>query len=110
MTPLADAKRTLFDRILGETIIARLGTLLITGGLLALAYAWGWDQGLVPGSRVEVPPPVALQRSAERLAQPAPVAEKQSAAAPAPPVAAAEPAAEPVAAPAIAVPLEPADI
>lgn len=104
-----DAKRTLFGRLLGETALSRLGTLLIAGGLSAFAYAWAWELGLAPGSRVEVPPPIALQRTTERPAPPAAAAEEQPPAAISQPHVLAEPAIDPAIAPAVIVPSEPAD-
>jgi LPXTG-site transpeptidase (sortase) family protein len=42
--------------------VSRLGTALIVLGLLAVAYAGAWQLGLAPGSRVSLPPPVALEK------------------------------------------------
>ncbi|HEY0580709.1 MAG TPA: hypothetical protein VGE94_00905, partial [Chloroflexota bacterium] len=68
--------------------MARLGTVLLVCGVLLLAFGMAWQQGLVPGSRVTLPPPVAR-------AAPTP-----------PPVVAAAPlAATPVAVPATVLPL-----
>jgi LPXTG-site transpeptidase (sortase) family protein len=39
--------------------MARLGTVLLVCGVLLLAFGVAWQQGLVPGSRVTLPPPVA---------------------------------------------------
>ena len=51
----------------------RLASALIVGGLLVLAYGAAWQLGLAPGSRVSVPPPVALERPrATQAAVPAP--------------------------------------
>src|SRR5215204_533627 len=41
--------------------MARVGSVLIVLGLLAIAYAGLWQFGLAPGSRVSLPSPVALQ-------------------------------------------------
>lgn len=53
-----------------------LGTLLMGAGLLLLGYAALWQVGWAPGSRISVPPPVALARAAPgaraALAEPAP--------------------------------------
>jgi LPXTG-site transpeptidase (sortase) family protein len=65
-------------------VLSRVGNVLIgLGGLLLLA-AVGWQLGLVPGSRVTLPEPVALQRRA--TAAPAAVAPTLAAAEPAPTV------------------------
>jgi LPXTG-site transpeptidase (sortase) family protein len=40
--------------------LTRLGNVLIVLGLLAIGYAGLWQLGLAPGSRVTLPPPVAL--------------------------------------------------
>jgi len=42
--------------------VSRLGTALIVFGLLAVAYGAAWQLGLAPGSRVSLPPPVALEK------------------------------------------------
>jgi LPXTG-site transpeptidase (sortase) family protein len=44
--------------------MARLGTALLVCGLLAIAYGAAWQLGWAPGSRVTLPAPVALQRTA----------------------------------------------
>jgi LPXTG-site transpeptidase (sortase) family protein len=44
--------------------MARFGTALLVLGLLALGYGALWQLGVVPGSRVTLPPPVALERAA----------------------------------------------
>lgn len=44
--------------------MARLGTALLLLGLLACTFALSWQLGLAPGSRVTLPPPVALERAA----------------------------------------------
>jgi LPXTG-site transpeptidase (sortase) family protein len=43
--------------------VARLGTVLLVAGLLAMVFGGLWWLGLVPGSRVTLPEPVALQRA-----------------------------------------------
>jgi LPXTG-site transpeptidase (sortase) family protein len=43
--------------------MARLGTVLLVLGVLALGYGALWQFGLAPGSRVTLPPPVALERT-----------------------------------------------
>src|SRR6266849_3352977 len=40
--------------------MARLGTALLVLGMLALGYGGLWQLGLVPGSRVVLPAPVAV--------------------------------------------------
>ena len=62
------------NRLLGRTAAARLGSLLLACGIALLAWAVLWQVGLAPGSRVTLPEPVALGRSAEHqsLAQAAP--------------------------------------
>jgi LPXTG-site transpeptidase (sortase) family protein len=42
--------------------MARLGTALVLMGVLAIGYGIAWQLGWVPGSRLSVPPPVALAR------------------------------------------------
>lgn len=42
--------------------MSRLGSLLIVVGLVALSGGVLWQAGLLPGSRVSVPPPVALEK------------------------------------------------
>jgi LPXTG-site transpeptidase (sortase) family protein len=42
--------------------MARVGTALVVLGLLALGVGGLWELGLVPGSRVTVPAPIALQQ------------------------------------------------
>jgi LPXTG-site transpeptidase (sortase) family protein len=57
--------------------MARLGTLLLVLGVLALGYGALWQFGLAPGSRVTLPPPVALERAtpgAREVAAPATLA------------------------------------
>jgi LPXTG-site transpeptidase (sortase) family protein len=44
--------------------MARLGTLLVVLGLGAMGFGVLWQLGVVPGSRVTLPPPVALGRGA----------------------------------------------
>ncbi|HLZ29639.1 MAG TPA: sortase [Chloroflexota bacterium] len=44
-------------------VVSRLGTALIVLGLLAIAYGVLWQLGVAPGSRVTLPPPVALERA-----------------------------------------------
>jgi LPXTG-site transpeptidase (sortase) family protein len=99
--------------------VSRLGTALIVVGLLALGYSGLWQLGLAPGSRVSLPPPVALEQRARAapprpaeaapLATPAGVLEAPPAlATPAPLAAAATPAGVPTPAPAPAH-LAPAD-
>ena len=79
----------------------RLASALIVGGLLVLAYGAAWQLGLAPGSRVSVPPPVALERPrATQAGVPAPT----QVAAPAP-TQAGVPAPTQVAAPVPATPL-----
>jgi LPXTG-site transpeptidase (sortase) family protein len=51
--------------------VNRLGTALIVCGLLALAYGAAWQLGIAPGSRLSLPPPVALERP--RPATPVPI-------------------------------------
>ena len=41
----------------------RVANLVIAAGVLLLVVGVGWQLGLVPGSRVTLPPPVALQRT-----------------------------------------------
>ncbi|HET6319167.1 MAG TPA: sortase [Chloroflexota bacterium] len=43
--------------------MARLGTALIVVGVVLIGYAGLWQLGLAPGSRITLPPPVALQRT-----------------------------------------------
>jgi LPXTG-site transpeptidase (sortase) family protein len=45
--------------------MARLGTAVFVCGVLALGYFVLWQLGLAPGSRVTLPPPVALTRTSE---------------------------------------------
>src|SRR5713226_3833684 len=45
-------------------LVSRLGTALVVLGLLAIAYGALWQLGVVPGSRVTLPAPVALERAA----------------------------------------------
>lgn len=56
------------NTLLGRNRQARLGSLLLVAGLSLLMWAALWQVGLVPGSRVVVPEPVALQRSGSREA------------------------------------------
>ncbi|HEY3058244.1 MAG TPA: class F sortase [Chloroflexota bacterium] len=78
----------------------RLGSMLIVVGLLAVAFGVAWQFGLVPGSRVSLPPPVALQRT------PTPIAAPTAALAPAIPLATSvPPAAEPTPPPQPVAPL-----
>ncbi len=44
--------------------MARLGTGLLILGLLAVTYGALWQFGLAPGSRVSLPPPVVVERTA----------------------------------------------
>jgi LPXTG-site transpeptidase (sortase) family protein len=60
--------------------VNRLGTALIVFGLLALGYGGAWQLGLAPGSRVSLPPPVALDKP--RPATPLGAVEPTPAAAP----------------------------
>ena len=88
--------------------MSRLGTALIVVGLLALGYGGLWQLGLAPGSRVSLPPPVALERS--RASTPAPdgLATPLPATAPlvlATPVPAAAPTLAAIATPAAAAPV-----
>jgi LPXTG-site transpeptidase (sortase) family protein len=46
----------------------RTGNTLIVVGVLLLGYAALWQLGLTPGSRVSLPPPVALQRTSTPFA------------------------------------------
>ena len=96
--------------------MSRLGTALMVLGLLALGYGGLWQLGLAPGSRVSLPPPVALERP--RPATPAPVAAAplatpvavlQAPAALATPAEAAAVAAVPTLAPAHLAPADAAD-
>ncbi len=48
----------------------RAGTALIVVGLALLAVGVAWQFGLIPGSGVTLPPPVALQRTATPIAAP----------------------------------------
>jgi LPXTG-site transpeptidase (sortase) family protein len=48
-------------------VSARLGTACIVVGLCALVFAALWQFGLVPGSRVTLPAPVALERARPTL-------------------------------------------
>lgn len=45
-------------------LLSRLGTALVVLGLVAVAYGALWQLGVVPGSRVTLPAPVALERAA----------------------------------------------
>lgn len=72
--------------------MSRLGTALIVSGLLVLAYGGAWQLGLAPGSRLSLPPPVALDKP--RLATPLPTVMVEPTLATAPtPTAVATPAA-----------------
>src|ERR1700682_6392809 len=53
--------------------MARLGTGLLVLGLLALAYGALWQLGIAPGSRVTLPPPVALEHATPTAVPTAPV-------------------------------------
>ena len=68
--------------------MSRLGTALIVVGLLALGYSGLWQLGLAPGSRVSLPPPVALEQRARaappRPAEAAPLATPAGVPTPAP--------------------------
>jgi LPXTG-site transpeptidase (sortase) family protein len=50
--------------------VTRLGTALIVFGLLTLGYGGLWQLGLAPGSRVSLPPPVALEKPRAPTATP----------------------------------------
>lgn len=54
--------------LLGRNVQSRLGSLLLVAGLSLLLWAALWQVGLIPGSRVSVPEPVALQRTGSREA------------------------------------------
>jgi LPXTG-site transpeptidase (sortase) family protein len=75
--------------------LTRLGNALLVAGLAALALAGAWQLGLVPGSRVTLPAPVALERRPPTPAAAPPVAPP----AVAPPVTTARRDAAPVPAP-----------
>ena len=73
----------------------RLGSVMIVLGSLMLAWAALWQLGLVPGSRVTLPAPVALEasgrlrdtsnvRTPEPAAPPQPAVDGTASAAPAP--------------------------
>jgi LPXTG-site transpeptidase (sortase) family protein len=83
--------------------VNRLSTALILGGLLVLAYGAAWQLGLVPGSRVSLPPPVALERARQATPVPAVLATPAPTVAPAP----ATPAPAPPATPAPAAAAQP---
>jgi LPXTG-site transpeptidase (sortase) family protein len=106
--------------------VSRLGTALIVVGLLALGYAGLWQLGLAPGSRVSLPPPVALERpratttAPDALATPLPATAPRVLTTPAPaaaptpatmatPATAATAAAAPTAAPTRIAPADAAD-
>jgi LPXTG-site transpeptidase (sortase) family protein len=50
--------------------MSRLGNGLILLGALLLGYAALWQLGIAPGSRVTIPPPVALERTAVPTLEP----------------------------------------
>jgi len=66
--------------------VSRLGTALIVLGLLAVAYGGAWQLGLAPGSRVSLPPPVALEKPRPPTPVATAIVEPIAAAAPTPAV------------------------
>jgi LPXTG-site transpeptidase (sortase) family protein len=86
----------------------RLGGALIVLGVLVLAYAGLWQLGLMPGSRVTLPAPVALEPGARLNNAAAPPPEPPPA--PAPATAPERPAADPAAAAARAAPTDTAPV
>lgn len=53
----------LIERVFGRTAVSRLGTGLMLGGLLLIAYSAGAYVGIVPGGYPTMPDPVALSGS-----------------------------------------------
>jgi LPXTG-site transpeptidase (sortase) family protein len=66
--------------------MTRVGTALILLGLAAVVYGGLWQLGLAPGSRVTLPPPVALESRPTAAPLAVPVALEPAAPTPTPPV------------------------
>jgi LPXTG-site transpeptidase (sortase) family protein len=71
--------RRLPARVSGDRDLARFGNVLIGAGVAALVLAVSWQLGLVPGSRMTLPAPVALDH---RLTTAPPTAAPLATAAP----------------------------